>query len=303
MIAPVGRGFRTSFAAVALLALALIAAPSALGFKYVKVAKTYDEAGDVTATRTAKCPAGKRVLGGGLLNDSGLTPRVQLLDSRPADGRDRRHRPDDAWTASALVESGSPVRITVYAICTGGRAAESLLYRAKSKTFPAESQRGVTTPCPAGSRIVAGGLSSPGGNHVAWITSLAPADGPDAGNTPNDAYAGRLDHYQKADSLKVTVHAVCARGPFGRGLEVHPFTTTTDPPVARTSVIALCDGGDQVVGGGLLSTSGLGNAVFSASAPDDTDVSDPDTVADDGWIGIFENYSQAETLTAYAICG
>ena len=65
----------------------------------------------------ATCPHGSKVIGGGAYSSAGYG-QSRISASKPADGRDRRHRADDAWKVTQSNLSGGSINnIEADAIC------------------------------------------------------------------------------------------------------------------------------------------------------------------------------------------
>ncbi len=275
-------------------AVGLLAAPAgAQAFK--DVSETASLTTTDLHTFEVRCPGKQRVLGGGQTNDAGFSGRVAFADTAPFDAGDRDHKPDDGWTVS--VDNSSigtvPVGITAEAICAKGKAAKSLRYRKQTESVDL-GNGAVEATCGRRKRVVSGGISSPAASYSdgggGWITSTAPADGPDRNGKLDDAWEGRIDNYTD-DELPTTTYAVCAKGKFGRKLKRSSASEVVEQNTEGTAT-ATCPGRTKIVGGGLQTPVSIGDSIFNGTGP----------LGRNAWIGAFDHYSADVTVTAHAIC-
>jgi len=77
-----------------------------------------DVAAGGSRSRTATCPAGTHVVGGGV-RTTGPVEDARLVSSGPFDGPDADAIPDDGWKVTVHDVSANAHRVTAYAVCLG----------------------------------------------------------------------------------------------------------------------------------------------------------------------------------------
>lgn len=156
----------------------------------------------------AKCPAGATVLGGGVTNPGGFD-EAWVNATRPEDGPDGDTKCDDAWIGYVDNGSADELTLTAYAICARGKIVRDVIYRSKAETILPRRQGFATARCPAGMKVVGGGVFNPGRWFEGEVNAKRPEDGPDADGARNDAWIGFVDNFGPLDPLKVTTYAIC----------------------------------------------------------------------------------------------
>ena len=92
-------------------------------------------------TVKAQCPHGTHVTGGGLYDEGGSD---RIFASKPLDGSDADHKPDDGWRGTAFPEQDSE-DVTTVAICAKGM---KLRYVHDDATSTGTGTLSVTARCP-----------------------------------------------------------------------------------------------------------------------------------------------------------
>lgn len=284
-------------ALIAVLAAALTAAPaSAAEYRYVSKGATVQPG--KRAGATAWCRGGRSVLGGGVSQEAEYQEAsLGVLMPVDREGRkgDRDHNPDDGFKATVDNHTASPLPVRTYAICVGDPVARKLVYRKGSEaSVPGNSNADVE--CPAGSRVVSGGVSIVGGYDSTAIRTSAPGDlGGDSDDLGDDRWIGYVFH---SDAAKVTAHVVCARGKFSKGLRYVVKDGNIGPGQGFQQ--ANCPQGKLVVGGGATGSDLPIYVVLSTDSPEDG--GDPGFVRDDSWISYADVETGIQPLEVTAIC-
>ncbi|MFN8196216.1 MAG: hypothetical protein U0R80_18275 [Nocardioidaceae bacterium] len=78
--------------------------------------RTTGVAADTAGRATVMCPASRHVIGGGG-RISGTVSQGALAESRPVDGKDRDHVPDDGWRVVGYNHGGAAKTVTASALC------------------------------------------------------------------------------------------------------------------------------------------------------------------------------------------
>ncbi len=147
-------------------------------------------------------------------------------------------------------------------------------------------------PCPAGKEVSGGGFDA----SVGELNDTAPADGPDAGDEPDDAWFVSIDFAPTGFEPEVEVYAICEERSHRTEVEADPIA------VGETAkVSAPCPGRTRPTGGGVTLSGAEDEARVSSSYP--FDGPDADSDPDDGWRGQARNAVGApKTITVTAIC-
>lgn len=102
------------------------------------------------------CRDDEQVVGGGGVI-SGTHPSIQLASSGPFDGADGDADNDDGWDVAAHQNTGTgDLSLTAWAICTKG---SPLTYHSTTTPINDNAIVGTRTSCPAGDRVVGGGIT------------------------------------------------------------------------------------------------------------------------------------------------
>ena len=231
----------------------------------------------LTGSATAACPAGSRVVGGGV-DTTGPTatgpaaPYYQILVSGPQDETGTTLATVDGdiarnWFASIFNGTDATLEFRVFALCSRDSDAvvESNAYSMES----GESGASFVATCPAGTRVTGGGLGTTGP-----VTDGAPAHSYTLQlSAPRDE-TGLIANTEDGDVARSwsawTLNASGARRTFktfalcsatsDATIEVERLTLANDTSGATT---ATCPAGRRVLGGGL----GTSGPVSTGDAP------------------------------------
>lgn len=140
-------------------------------------------------TKTAHCPNGYQVTGGGVTN-SAIFNQIDVKISRPVDG-------GTAWEGQVRAFQGAGGLMSVYAICATGGFANHLVYRSKSATAEAGTQESKLVNCPGNAKVVGGGAAARKALSAVNSTGVI-----NTGNWVSYVYAYSVD-------AKFTTYAVC----------------------------------------------------------------------------------------------
>lgn len=147
----------------------------------------------------AQCPEGERVVGGGAVVTPGSTIRG-LAETGPLIQTPRRAT---RWYATA--NNGVPFTImTVYAVCT---ASGSYRYLTRDDSAPAGTQSGVAVPCPAGTKVTAGGAATTGTSNP-WPELARSTPYRNGGTQPDDGWQADINNHSGA-ATTFSTFAVC----------------------------------------------------------------------------------------------
>lgn len=199
----------------------------------------------------------------------------------------------NAWRVQANNSSGSDAQMTIYAICATGQ----YVYPHQTVSIAPGHTNAAKVSCPAGTKVVGGGVAIIGGDHTAEVGSSEPADGPDANHKIDDAWFGTAG--AGADSLSMKVEAVCAK----HGSYVVKVGTRTPLPDNDVAIsVVLCPAGTRVTGGGVDIDGASTDLELHDGFP--IDGSDVDGLPDDGWQSTVYNDGSGELhhMKTFAIC-
>ena len=113
--------------------------------------------------------------------------------------------------AAALAALALGVAGTAIPMATAGGGG-GLHYVRDYKQVRANSQAHENVRCPAGTKVIGGGVSSSAGfssGSGMMINSSYPLDSGDGGNRPEDGWRGSVDVFQNADGEFIGVWAIC----------------------------------------------------------------------------------------------
>ena len=247
------------------------------------------DTGDGVTSGGVTCPSGHPHPTGGGVNIDGSDPNLDLEIKSTAPSV-----LDNGWDVQANNSSGADAQMTVYAICTSSH----VVYVHKSASVPAGESRAVKVKCPAGTKVVGGGVATVGGDHTVEVNSSEPADGNDTNHKPDDAWFGVANNGLGA-ALTMVVYAECSRhGHYT--VVVGPRTRLPDGAIATSTVH--CPHGTRVTGGG----TEIDRPDTSLEVHDGfpVDGSDADAIRDDGWQSTAYNDDSGSTahMKTFAIC-
>jgi hypothetical protein len=247
------------------------------------------DTGDGVTSGEVNCPSGHPNPTGGGVDIAGSDPHLDLETKSSAPSV--LH---NGWDVQANNSSGTDAQMTVFAICT----STHLVYIHKTASIPAGGTRSAKAKCPAGTKVVGGGVSTVGGDHSVEVNSSEPADGNDADHKPDDAWFGTAGNGLGA-ALTMEVDAVCtSHGHYT--VVVGPRTTLPNKSIA-TSAVA-CPHGTRVTGGGTEIDRPSTDLEVHDGFP--IDGSDADTTRDDGWQSTAYNDGSGSVahMKTFAIC-
>ncbi len=184
-----------------------------------------------------ECLGNERVLGGGVAMATG-SDTGWVNATHPADGSDPDGKSDDAWLG--YVDATSPVSATTTATCIGGRVAKNLEYPRVETKIKAETVLTVKAECPAGFRATGGGVA----NSAGWGTMELKATHP---SPDGRLWVGTIRNFGH-EAGTMTVHAICAKGRWGRRLE-YRVAKATATSQSQGVAFAGCPGGTLISGG------------------------------------------------------
>jgi hypothetical protein len=252
---------------------------------------------------TVTCPAGQRVLSGGILQ-AGAPDDFTLRASGPLDetgaiGPTRSGDKPRKWYAAASNSTGS-VSLRVFAVCAKAR----VLLEVKRLTIPVGETRGTSVACPGSRRAVGGGILSTGGGFVRE-TGPTDASGSFRKTRDGDApkrWSAAMQNQGGGTVFKALV--VCA----SRSQAKLRVTKAKVGAMQTGQTSASCGGSKRVLGGGVLHDKPPNNALFgviptgpldSSGLPFATNVGDVPAQ----WYGGLKSIFSAEaTFKVLAIC-
>ena len=253
------------------------------GIAYVTKRMTLAPGGQLE--RSARCPAGARVLSGGVAIGGDSTD-IEVGSSHPFDGGDRTRLPDDGWTASARSGPGDgSLTMVVHAICARMRVD----YGRRSVALPPSEIVEARATC-RGETAVGGGIKLRGGPgpalSIGWNSNL---------DTPRTEGWESAMHNRGGATRRAVVYAICVRPT----VQTAGRSGTSAP--GRDEHGMNCFGrGYRVIGGGLEARQVPG-VELGASYP--VDGGDPDRAADDSWRSALNNETESpQRFRASAYC-
>lgn len=255
-------------AVMALVALCALAPPAgAVSFTAASEGAT----AEFGAAPVAECPAGKHVLGGGVIASGGFgTSDIEAS----TDWTDMGSPFPAAWRG--VVIGFADTTVTTYAACR----IEDVFERHKSFEFIGAGERlSGTVHCPRGYRVTGGGLSSPERDEV---KGTRPVDG-------GKAWEGTLLNGDLATDWGVSV--LCVEDPFAKHLVYEVEAGKVDAG-EQDSTHVDCPGRDGLVSGGTYIDPGGSN--LNTTAP----------ISNEGWQSYVDHVGVGPTLhyKTYAIC-
>ncbi len=256
-----------------------------------------------TGDGQALCPAGTRVVGGGVTSTGAATDSYVRV-SGPLDetGLTANLANGDvgrSWYAS-VANGGSPNTYVSTAICSPGSDAT---IRTDSFTVQGGQSGDGQAFCPAGTRVVGGGVTSTGAATVSKVRVSGPLDetGLTANLTNGDAgrswYANVLNI---AGQNTYVSTAICSPGSDAT-IRTDSFTVQGQSGDGQ----AFCPAGTRVVGGGVTSTGAATDSYLRVSGPlDETGLTANLTAGDVGrsWYANVLNVAGQNTYVSTAIC-
>ncbi len=165
----------------------------------------HEELNGTTHVRTANlqcAPGTGHIVGGGV---SIATSNSYTIASRPADGPDADHRPDDGWFGKVYDTNASGI---------GGFGSSSVCQtgvvhyeHASAHAQPGHSVAKVAR-CPAGTHVADGGGTISGPGDQVHLAGSYPVDTADGGHVPDDGWK-TLAFNGSGSKQKLSTYAVC----------------------------------------------------------------------------------------------
>jgi hypothetical protein len=153
-------------------------------------------------TSTLNCEPGTgHVIGGGVTI---ATVHSYTIASRPLDGLDSDHTPDDGWFGKVYDTIGGNGGFSAYSICQPGPVS----YERAGSSVAAHHAAGATARCPGGKHVASGGGSISGPGAEVHLAGSYPVDGSDADHVPDDGWKS-LAFNDSSAVQKLTAYAVC----------------------------------------------------------------------------------------------
>jgi len=277
------------------------------------VAKIFSVDPGTVADATTTCPAGKRVAGGGVGQPHATESFAYVQQSGPVDetGSTANTASGDvgrSWSASVYSSGGEQRELRVFAICSAGSDAR---IQSNPLSVPPHADRSASVDCPAGTRVVGGGIGQSGATSPLFATVQRSGPVDETGTT---ASTGTGDvarswfasvHNLSGDTRDFEVFAICS-AKSDATIASKAFTVAPDTVGDAT---ATCPTGRRALGGGL-GQPDAANAFYGyvlQSGPADGTGSTTSTDSGDvarGWAVSVSNSSgaAAREFKAFAIC-
>ena len=296
--------------------LAASAAPTASradsGSDATIVAKAFTVEPGKVGDATVSCPAGKRAVGGGVGQTGQTTPQFGVVQaSGPLDETGQTKNTDSgdiarSWSASVYSRATSVTRqYRVYAICS---ASSDATIEAKALSLADNADGRATTPCPAGSRVVGGGvgLVTRTGPVFGTVKHSGPVDETGAAvNTASGDIARSWETilYNYAGAHDYRVFAICSAA--SDATIVAKAFSVGDGQVG--DAVAECPPGKRVLGGGVLAVAGsLLGGIQQAGPVDETGATantESGDVARSWFVSVYSpNGGSTVEFRVFAIC-
>ncbi len=153
--------------------------------------------------RTAKCPKGTTLAGGGVLTNRSGDHATEIGDSAPA-GKGSQ---PDAWRGNINNGSAQTVKMAVTAVCAASGSYR--VVKTQRKALPNGAQVDGIAACPKGTKVSSGGVLITGTNDALEVASSAPWDSGDGNSTPDNGWHGVANNDISGSAQKMQVFAVC----------------------------------------------------------------------------------------------
>jgi len=262
---------------------------------------------------SARCPAGERALGGGVVH--GAPYESAVASSGPLDGSGRPGRTHDGdkakqWYASAVNYSNGEMDFKVFAICSADSTA-----RLSLESFRTDSNEPghAIAKCPSGKRALGGGVISPRApqspdDHAVIASGPLAASGGfsaiDDGDKATRWYGAAFNNNAGVGHSRFRVYAICASD---SNATAQRSRFEVDSP-GTNSENSECPGDRRAVGGGVIPSSGAARRFYvRASGP--LDSSSEMEATEDGdvptqWYAAIFNYGggQPRNFEVLALC-
>jgi len=299
---------------------AVTAAPSrartvaAPGSDATIVAKIFSVDPGMIGDASVACPAGKRVVGGGVGQPPPALPNVGYVQqSGPVDetGSTQSTTSGDVgreWSVSVYNRAGGAQReFRVFAVCS---ASSDATIQSNPLSVPALESKSASVDCPAGTRAVGGGVgqSGPTSPLFAVVEESGPVD--ETGTTANTAtgdvarsWVASVDNLSQ-DTRDFKVFAICS----AKSDATIEAKTVTFKPGEIGSATVTCPAGRRALGGGLGEPNAGGTFHGQVAQSGPADESGSTISTDSGDVGrawaasVVNGGSEAHDYTVFAIC-
>ena len=263
-----------------------------------------------TGVEVAECPAGKRALGGGVVQ-SGQAAGLNVRASGPLDASGDALNTKDGdtakqWYAAVRNFSGADDRVfKVFAICS---AASKARIEATKFTLDNGESGDEFAKCPAGKRALGGGVVQSGSSAGLFVRASGPLDASgDAldtkdGDKATQWYAAVVN-FSGADDRVFKVFAICAADTKAR---IEATKLTVDDAQTDQEYVK-CGQGKRALGGGIVQSGTADNFSVQTSGPLDASGETLNTIDGDRakqWYAGVENNSGDDdrVFKVFAIC-
>ena len=239
------------------------------GFQIVS-SFTYTAPGNVQTHGVATCPTNKQPYGGGAIVFSAGFP-VFLNSSYPT---------STGWAVDVNNQSSVSSGFTAYAVCLS--KSTSYTVATTSATAVNGVQTSTAVACPAGTKVMGGGVLSLSGSTAVNINSTLPF---------SNGWRADMNNTQGVDTT-FTIYAVCRKGIAGYAIRTSGAVTNPIGGSQTIASVSFCPGSAaKAISGGSYSGSSSTSVNLNSSIPNG------------GWSVFEQNFSAADTtVTAYAIC-
>lgn len=251
------------------------------------------------AAPTADCPPGTRLLGAA--GDAVTTQLDGILSGiRPEDSfADDDLRPDDGATAFGFNPTNVTANTDVWVFCGTGK----MRYPSRSTRIDLETTRSIKVPCGEGTRVLSGGFTAEGGNNHTFLNAMRPFDDGDANARPDDGWQVRVTNVAGFDDKRYTAWAFCRPNLQVLYPDLDNLGGVGGNNMAGTGKGCPDQGVSLVGAGGEIRGAPLKRRVTAIRPDDNTLVSEPDTVPDDGLVAEVRNDAARGAATGpHPIC-
>jgi hypothetical protein len=289
------------------------AAPTTPGSDATIVANIFSVDPGKVLDAAAVCPAGTRVVGGGIGRSLaspllGLVQQSGPLDETGSTASTTSGDVGKAWLASVYNSPNGPQReFRVFAICS---ATSDATIQSNPLSVPANTTRTASVDCPGGTRAVGGGVGQSGATSPAFAALQLSGPVDETGTTANTdtgaiarSWFASVHNFGR-DTRDFKVFAICS-AKSDATIEAKAFTVAT-----RTigNATVACPAGRRALGGGLGQPDATKNVVrheVRQSGPADETGSTTSTDSGDvarAWAVSVWNEDAAREFKAFAIC-
>jgi hypothetical protein len=297
----------TAVAGAALAALSAIAAPahSAPGADAIIQETIFRFAGTGADGATATCPAGRRIVGGGVGSIDGTGGSI-VVASGPVDETGETVNTVDGdvargWYAKVVNNDGAPRSFKVYALCS---ATSDATVEETSFNMGAGTSGGASATCAAGRRVTGGGVGTTETALAGTVQASGPVDESGLARNTTDGDVARSWQANVSNSSSprtYTVFALCS-ATSDATIEETRFDLATG---SSGGAYATCPAGRWVTGGGVGTTADTVDGSVVVSVP----VGESGLIlfTDDGdlanyWYANVDNLSTPRGYSVAALC-